>query len=241
MRMKHKIFAANWKMYKTPDETRKFFEGFKNYSSQGEVVFFTPALCLEAALQSVKSTKLQIGAQNCYPKAEGAFTGEISAVAAQKMGAQYILLGHSERRTYFHETDEFIGEKLQFVQSQGLKAMLCIGETLDQRNQNKTESVLKVQLEKALAKAKPENLVIAYEPVWAIGTGVNATPEQAEDTHKFISQWLKEKGFGKTPILYGGSVKPENAQALMEKPHIHGFLVGGASLDPESFKKICAV
>lgn len=239
--MKHKIFAANWKMYKTPDETRKFFEGFKDYKSQGDVIFFTPALCLEAALQSTKGTSVQIGAQNCYPKAEGAFTGEISAVAAQKMGAKWILLGHSERRTYFHESDEFIGEKLQFVQAQGLKAMLCIGETLEQRNGNKTESVLKVQLEKALAKAKPENLVIAYEPVWAIGTGVNATPEQAEDTHKFIHGWLQEHGFGGTPILYGGSVKPDNAALLMEKPHISGFLVGGASLEAESFKKICLV
>lgn len=237
--MKHKIFAANWKMYKTPDETRKFFEGFKDYKSEGQVIFFTPALCMEAALQSTKGTSVQIGAQNCYPKAEGAFTGEISAVAAQKMGAQWILLGHSERRTYFHETDESIGEKVQFVQSQGLKAMLCIGETLDQRNQNKTESVLKVQLEKALAKAKPENLVIAYEPVWAIGTGVNASPEQAEETHSFIHAWLEQNGFGGTPILYGGSVKPDNAQNLIEKPHISGFLVGGASLEAESFKKIC--
>lgn len=238
--MKHKIFAANWKMYKTPDETRQFFEGFKSYSSQGEVVFFPPALCVDAALQTVKGSKIQIGVQNAYMKAEGAFTGEISAAAAQKMGCQYVLLGHSERRTYFHETDEMIGQKLNFVQSLGLKVMLCIGETLDQRKANQTEAVLKTQLEKALAKADPKNLVIAYEPVWAIGTGVNATPEQAEETHQFVAGWLEKNGYAGTPILYGGSVKPENAAQLMEKPHINGFLVGGASLDPESFKKICA-
>ncbi len=239
--MNAKIFAANWKMYKTPDESREFFEKFQNVQTKGEIVIFPPSLCVEAAVEASLGSPVKIGIQNCYPKAEGAFTGEISATVAEKIGCRYVLLGHSERRTYFHESDEFIADKVQFVQSLGLKVMLCIGETLDQRNQNQTEAILKQQLVQGLSKAGAKGLVLAYEPVWAIGTGVNAKPEQAEQSHRFIAGWLKEKGWGSVPILYGGSVKPENAEALIAQEHIDGFLVGGASLDPESFKKICAV
>ncbi|MFN8791542.1 MAG: triose-phosphate isomerase [Bdellovibrionales bacterium] len=243
--MKNKIFAANWKMFKTPDETRKYFSSFRELvaktSADRQVLFFPPALCLEAALESTRGTSLQIGVQNCHAKGEGAFTGEISAQAAQKMGAQWVLLGHSERRTLFHETDAMVSEKLQFVQNLGMKVMLCIGETLDERQSQRTESILSGQLEKALAKARAQDLAIAYEPVWAIGTGVNASPEQAEQTHQFIVRWLEGRGFTGTPVLYGGSVKPENAKALIDQPHVSGFLVGGASLDPQSFSKIGGV
>jgi len=240
--MKTRIFAANWKMFKTPDETRKYFSSFRELvaktSSDRQFLFFPPALCLESALESTQGTSIQLGVQNCHSKGEGAFTGEISAQAAHKMGAQWVLVGHSERRTLFHETDSLISEKLQFAQSLGMKTMLCIGETLDERQSQRTEAVLSTQLEKALAKAAAKDLVIAYEPVWAIGTGINATPEQAETTHQFIVRWLEGRGFGGTPVLYGGSVKPENAKALMDQPSVSGFLVGGASLDPQSFAKI---
>ena len=238
--MKQKVFAANWKMYKTPDQTREFFKAFTSFGLKGEIVFFPSSLCVDAALASVKGSGIQIGIQNSYTKAEGAFTGENSAATAKTMGCSMVLIGHSERRTLFHE-NEILSEKVAYVQSLGLKAMFCLGETLEQREKNQTESVLADQLEKGLAKAKSENLIIAYEPVWAIGTGKTATSAQAEEAHKFISEWLEKKNFKNVAILYGGSVKPENAAELMAQPHISGFLVGGASLDPESFKKICSV
>ena len=238
--MKHKIFAANWKMYKTPTETREFFKTMTSFNLKAEMIFFPSAMSVEAALESTKGSGIQIGIQNTYPKAEGAFTGENSSVAAKAMGCTTVLIGHSERRSLFQE-NEILADKIQFVQSLGLKAMFCIGETLSQREQNQTESVLAEQLEKGLAKAKPENLIIAYEPVWAIGTGKTATADQAEEAHKFISSWLEKKNFKSLPILYGGSVKPENAAELISKNHISGFLVGGASLDPESFRKIASV
>ena len=238
--MKHKIFAANWKMYKSPQETHGFFNAFKSFGLKAEIIFFPSALCVDAAVSSTLNTQIQIGLQNTYPKAEGAFTGENSTVAAKAMGCTTILIGHSERRSLFLENDN-LKDKVQFVQAQGLKAMLCVGETLEQREKNQTEIVLAEQLEKGLALAKPENLIIAYEPVWAIGTGKTASAAQAEEAHKFIAQWLAKKNFGALPILYGGSVKPENAAELISQEHISGFLVGGASLDPESFKKICSV
>ncbi len=238
--MKHKIFAANWKMYKTPAETRQFFKTMTSYNLKAEMIFFPSAMSVEAALESTKGSGIGIGIQNTHPKAEGAFTGENSSAAAKAMGCTFVLIGHSERRSLFHE-NEVLAEKVQFVQSLGLKAMFCVGETLSQREQNQTEKVLAEQLETGLAKANSENLIIAYEPVWAIGTGKTASAEQAEDAHKFISQWLEKKNFKNLPILYGGSVKPENAAELISQNHISGFLVGGASLDPESFKKITSV
>lgn len=227
-------------MYKTPQETRDFFKVFKSFGLQAEMIFFPSSLCVEAAVESTKGSNIQIGIQNTYPKAEGAFTGENSSVVAQKMGCQAVLIGHSERRTLFQE-NEILADKVQYVQSLGLKAMLCVGETLEQREKNQTEAVLADQLDKCLAKATLENLVIAYEPVWAIGTGKTASSAQAEEAHKFIANYLEKKNFKNVAILYGGSVKPENAAELMAQPHISGFLVGGASLDPESFKKICSV
>jgi triosephosphate isomerase (TIM) len=211
-----------------------------SFDLKSEMIFFPPALCIEAALNSVETTGIQIGIQNTFPKEEGAFTGENSAVAAKSMGCTTILVGHSERRTLFHEND-ILSDKVAFVQSQGLKALFCIGETLEQQEKNQTESVLADQLEKGLAKAIAQNLMIAYEPVWAIGTGKTATAVQAEEAHFFISQWLEKNNFKNLPILYGGSVKPENAPELISKNHISGFLVGGASLDPESFRKIASV
>lgn len=239
-----KIFAANWKLFKTPQETRQFFKAFKEVSSQstGELVFFPSAICLEAASQELADSKINWGAQNCYYQASGAFTGENSAQVVKELGGSYILIGHSERRSLFGETDTQVADKVAFVQGLGLTPMLCIGETLQERESKKTFRVLETQLQLGLQKAdKSKPLVIAYEPVWAIGTGKVATPEQVAETHTDVFNILKTLGFQTTPILYGGSVKPDNANELIKQPHVSGFLVGGASLEPASFAKIAAV
>lgn len=239
-----KIFAANWKLFKTPQETRQFLKAFKEASSQstGELVFFPSAISLEAASQELAGSKIKWGAQNCYHQASGAFTGENSAQVVKELGGSYILIGHSERRSLFGETDNLIAEKVAFVQGLGLTPMLCIGETLQQREDKKTFRVLESQLQLGLQKAdKSKSLVIAYEPVWAIGTGKVATPDQVAETHTDVFNILKTLGFETTPILYGGSVKPDNANELIKQPHVSGFLVGGASLEAASFAKIASV
>ncbi|KYG61524.1 triose-phosphate isomerase [Bdellovibrio bacteriovorus] len=239
-----KIFAANWKLFKTPQETRQFFKAFKEVSSQstGELVFFPSAISLEAASQELVGSKIKWGAQNCYHQASGAFTGENSAQVVKDLGGSYILIGHSERRSIFGETDTQVADKVAFVQGLGLTPMLCIGETLQERESKKTFRVLETQLQLGLQKAdKSKPLVIAYEPVWAIGTGKVATPEQVAETHTDVFNILKTLGFETTPILYGGSVKPDNAGELIKQPHVSGFLVGGASLEPASFAKIASV
>lgn len=208
----------------------------------GEVVFFPSTICLDAASCSLKSSSVKWGAQNCHSKNSGAFTGETSAQVVKDMGGQYILLGHSERRSLFGETDSFIADKLETVQALSLTPMLCIGETLQEREAGSTVEVVKSQLQKGLAKAvRGSSLVVAYEPVWAIGTGKVATPEQVEETHTAIAGILKEMGFNDVPVLYGGSVKPDNAPGLMGLKNVSGFLVGGASLEVDSFIKIAKV
>lgn len=239
-----KIFAANWKLFKTPQETRQFFKTFKEVSSQstGELVFFPSAISLEAASQELAGSKIKWGAQNCYSQASGAFTGENSAQVVKDLGGSYILIGHSERRSLFGETDTQVADKVAFVQGLGLTPMLCIGETLQEREGKKTFRVLETQLQLGLQKAdKSKPLVVAYEPVWAIGTGKVATPEQVAETHTDVFNILKTLGFETTPILYGGSVKPDNAAELIKQPHVSGFLVGGASLETASFAKIASV
>ena len=234
-----KIFAANWKMYKSPQETREFFAQLLLSIQNQTVLVFPPALCVEAALESTKSTQIKIGVQNVSTKTEGAFTGENSASTAQAMGCEYALIGHSERRSLFGETDAILNQKMKLVQSLGMHMVFCIGETLDQRKSNQTFEVLKKQLSEGLKDIKADKLIVAYEPVWAIGTGLTATPDQAEETQKQVITWLDENGFAGTPVLYGGSVKPENAKELMQQKSISGFLIGGASLNPESFAQIC--
>lgn len=237
-----KIFAANWKLFKSPFETRDFFKSFLEHSGElkNEVVFFPSAISFEAAANSLqRSPSIKWGAQNCYSQATGAFTGENSVAMVKELGGSYVLVGHSERRQIFNESDELIAEKVQLVQSQGLIPMLCIGETLQERESNQTNQILQAQLRKNLVKAeKNKPLVVAYEPVWAIGTGKVATPEQVAETHAAIFEILKELGFEKSQILYGGSVKPDNAEGLIKIPHVDGFLVGGASLDVKSFWQI---
>lgn len=238
-----KIFAANWKLHKNPAETRTFFKSFKEVSNKatGELVFFPSAISLEAACETVKGSNIHIGAQNCYAQNQGAFTGENSAQVVKDLGGDYILIGHSERRQLFGETDGMIAEKVAMVQTLGLTPMLCIGETLQEREATHTFRILETQLLLGLAKAdKTKPLVIAYEPVWAIGTGKVATPEQVAETHTDVHNILTKLGFS-APILYGGSVKADNAKILIEQPYVSGFLVGGASLEVDSFSKIASV
>lgn len=239
-----KIFAANWKLFKTPKETREFFTQFKEMASKatGELVFFPSAISLEAASESLKGSAIKFGAQNCFSQASGAFTGENSAQVVKELGGTYILIGHSERRKVFGETDGQIAEKVAFVQGLGLTPMLCIGETLEEREATHAFRVLETQLLMGLAKVdKSKPLVVAYEPVWAIGTGKVATPEQVAETHTDVHSILDKMGLGATPVLYGGSVKPDNAGNLIKQPHVSGFLVGGASLEPKSFIEIASV
>jgi len=240
-----KIFAANWKLFKSPQETREFFSQWKEAFNGGknEIVFFPSAISIEAASTSIQEMhakyELNFGVQNAFTQAQGAFTGENSAAVVKGLGGKYILIGHSERRQIFGEKNDFLAEKVAFTQSLDLVPMLCVGETLQEREANKIFEVLKTQLADGLKKAeKNKTLAIAYEPVWAIGTGKVATPEQVQQTHQDVFEILKQLGFS-APILYGGSVKPDNAAGLIRIPHVDGFLVGGASLEIASFKKIC--
>ncbi|UOF02794.1 triose-phosphate isomerase [Bdellovibrio reynosensis] len=238
-----KIFAANWKLFKSPKETREFFTQFKEVAgkAKGELVFFPSAISLEAASTTLQGSAVKFGAQNCYSHAQGAFTGENSAQVLKDLGGTYVLIGHSERRKIFGENDTLIADKVAYVQSLGLTPMLCIGETLQEREDLKTYKVLDEQLHYGLAKAdKTKPLVIAYEPVWAIGTGKVATPSQVEETHADVYAILTKLGFEESPILYGGSVKPDNAGGLIKIPHVDGFLVGGASLEVKSFIDIAS-
>lgn len=239
-----KIFAANWKLYKTPQEARDFFAALlpRVGETSGELVFFPSTICLESTSHSLKASKVQWGAQNCYAKFQGAFTGETSAQVVKELGGNYVLIGHSERRSLFGESDTLIADKVEAVQSLNMTPMLCIGETLEEREAGTTTVVLKRQLQQNLSKADKNNsLVVAYEPVWAIGTGKVATPEQVTETHKAVATILEEMGFKNTAILYGGSVKPENAASLITLPYVGGFLIGGASLEVESFIKIAKI
>jgi triosephosphate isomerase (TIM) len=241
-----KIFAANWKLNKNPAETRAFL---KDFSAQmpsmaagkdaSEIVFFPPAACFEAMAETLPKS-MSWGAQNCYQEVSGAFTGENSAKTVKDLGGHYILLGHSERRSLFGETDQILAKKLKLVQSLDLIPMFCIGETLQEREAKQTLSVLKSQLEKGLAlirKDKP--IVVAYEPVWAIGTGKVASLDQVKEAHAAIHELLVGMSLDRVPILYGGSVKPDNSKALLAVPLVDGFLVGGASLAVADFLKIC--
>lgn len=236
-----KIFAANWKMHKNPKETRAFFSELKKTAvgPLAQLVFFPPAPCLEAASESVLGTSIEFGSQNSHFEQAGAFTGEVSPLLVLGLGGKWALLGHSERRTLFGETSEMVAKKARSAQGLGLTPMVCVGELLHERDEGKTNDVLALQLSESLNGVDPSrDLVIAYEPVWAIGTGRVAGPDQVKETHAFIHSHLIKMGFAKTPILYGGSVKPDNAGTLVHIPFVDGFLIGGASLDVASFLKI---
>lgn len=240
MKLARKIFAANWKLQKSPRETRDFFREFaKVPAAEGSLFFFPPATSWEACAESVKGTVIQWGAQNVWSETKGAFTGENSASVLKELGGTCALVGHSERRRLFEEPEDWFAAKVAALQTLDLVPFLCFGETLDEREAGKTDDINRHQLTTGLAKAAPKKpIVFAYEPVWAIGTGKVATPEQVAAAHEFAHGVLRELGFGESRLLYGGSVKPDNAAGLLGLPHVDGFLVGGASLEPGSFAAI---
>ena len=245
--MRTKIFAANWKMFKTTGEVESFCQQFINFPrvTGCEVAIF-PAYTALGTLKSLMAGRgITWGGQNVHPKENGAFTGEISCAMLKDLGCTWVLVGHSERRHVFHETDEFIAEKVNAVLKAGLKPNLCVGETLDQRQTGHTNEVVGRQLRTGLAQVTAEQLesmCVSYEPVWAIGTGQNATGHQAQEVCAFIRQELgrlysPSKASG-IRILYGGSVKPDNIAEFTSQEDVDGGLVGGASLVPESFHQI---
>jgi triosephosphate isomerase len=242
------VIAGNWKMYKTASETKAFFEAFHpsvKAVKHCDIVLGVPFTSIAAAVEATAGSHIAISAQNMYWEREGAYTGEISVGMLVEAGCKYVIIGHSERRQHFGETDEKVNRKTQTALLAGLTPIVCVGETLPERETGIMADVLRKQFEggfAALTEAEFSRIVIAYEPVWAIGTGRTATPEIAEDAHRFIRELAKAK-FGAEQaagvrILYGGSVKPDNIKGLMAQPDIDGGLVGGASLDPKSFAAI---
>jgi triosephosphate isomerase (TIM) len=247
--MRKKIIAANWKMNMTQAESERFVETFLRNCGEitdVEVVVVPPFTAISNVVEALgRAHNIKVGAQNMYWEKSGAFTGEISAALLRDLFVHYVVLGHSERRTLFGETDEMVNRKVRAAHEATLRPIVCIGETLEQRDKGNVEKILSSQLRGSLAGLTPKELqetVIAYEPVWAIGTGRNATPQQAQEAHAFIRHTLREMADDATAervrIQYGGSVKPENARELMSQPDIDGALVGGASLDPRSFVQI---
>jgi triosephosphate isomerase (TIM) len=248
--MRKKIVAANWKMNMTLGESRRFVESFLLDAADirdVEIVIVPPftALAEVTALLEKSGQSIKVGAQNMHWERNGAFTGEISAALLRDLFVHYVILGHSERRRLFGETDEIVNKKVRAAHDATLRPIVCIGETLEQRDKGNVEKILSIQLRgslKDLTEKELQETVIAYEPVWAIGTGRNATPEQAQEAHAFIRHTLGEMSDDPTAdrirIQYGGSVKPENAMELMSQSDIDGALVGGASLDPRSFAEI---
>jgi triosephosphate isomerase len=246
--MRKKVIAANWKMYKTPAQAQEFVQAFLPLAvnhDRDDIVLCPSDTSLSVVIAAVTGSNVAVGAQNMYFADEGAFTGETSPLMLTAINVTHIIIGHSERRQYFGETDETVNKKLHAALKHGLKPIVCIGEVLAEREGGKTEEVLLRQIRKALegvTAEQTESMVIAYEPVWAIGTGKTATPEMAAEAHaivrKEIATVLGREAAAAIRILYGGSVKPENASALMNMEEIDGALVGGASLDPQSFAKI---
>ena len=246
--MRRLVIAGNWKMYENNKEAVETLTQLKDLTKEiknVDIVIGAPFTCLSDAVKTVEGSNVKIAAENVYPKIEGAYTGEISPKMLKDIGVTYVILGHSERREYFKESDEFINQKVKAVLEIGMKPILCIGEKLEERESGKTFEVLSKQIKGGLADLSKEEagkVIIAYEPVWAIGTGKTATPEMAQETHKAVRNVLAEM-FGKDIadkmiIQYGGSMKPENAKDLLSQEDIDGGLVGGASLKADSFFKI---
>lgn len=246
--MRKPVMAGNWKMHKTAAETVAFFEAFLpliSGAAASEIVICPPFVNLPAAIGAARGSSVGIGGQNIFWLNEGAYTGEVSAPMLASIGCRWVIIGHSERRQYFGETDETVFKKTTAALDAGLKPIVCVGERLEERESDATEIVLGTQFTAGIARLTPEQFArisIAYEPVWAIGTGKTATPETAAAAHHFLRSEIR-RHFGDEPaaacrILYGGSVKTENIKGLMAQPEIDGALVGGASLDPASFAAI---
>jgi triosephosphate isomerase len=237
--------AANWKMHKTVAEAASFVDALlpRIAATQHDVVICPPFLALSEVVERSRGSAVRVAAQNMHEQASGAFTGEVSAPMLVEADVDAVILGHSERRQYFNETDEALARKVQAALAAGLEPILCVGESEGARDADQTEGVLERQLQADLAEVESGRLaevVVAYEPIWAIGTGRTATPEQAQEACAFIRDVLRERGAvaDAVRILYGGSVKPANAAELMAQPDIDGGLVGGASLDPVDFAAI---
>ena len=244
--MKKTLIAGNWKMYKTPSESIDFVEklikNLKNYEDR-DILICPPFTSLYPVSQIIKNSSVKLGAQNVYFENEGAFTGEISPIMLKDIGVEYVICGHSERRNIFGETDEIINKKVKKVTENGMHPILCVGEKLEEREKGQTFEVVENQIRNCLSNFKDiEKLVIAYEPVWAIGTGKTALPQQAEEVHIFIRELIGKMYNNQIAenliILYGGSVKPENIDQLMKEKDIDGVLVGGACLKIDSFLRI---
>ncbi|MGA8025022.1 MAG: triose-phosphate isomerase [Candidatus Acidiferrales bacterium] len=242
------MIAGNWKMYKTREGARAFFEAFKPLvagTHSCDIIVAPPFTAIAASVEAARGSNITIAAQNAHWEREGAFTGEISMEMISDCGCEAVIVGHSERRQYFGETDETVNRKLKAALAAELMPIVCLGESLAEREANMTHAVLKRQFEGGMAALTAEDfsrIVVAYEPVWAIGTGKTATPEIAEEVHRYL-RGLAAKHFSAEQasavrILYGGSVKPDNIKALMAEAEIDGALVGGASLDPKSFAAI---
>ena len=246
--MRTPFIAGNWKMYKTVAETVKYVKEFRVMVKDVigvEIVIAPPFTALHAAAEAARNSNVGVAAQNLYWEREGAFTGEISATMIAEAGAEYVIIGHSERRTLFGETDASVNRKVAAAFAGGLTPIVCIGETLDQRERNETFAVLDRQIKEGLdgiTSAQVVQLVIAYEPVWAIGTGRNATPAQAAEAHghirKRLQNWFGADAAELCRVIYGGSVKPENIGDLAGQPDVDGALVGGASLNVKAFYDI---
>jgi len=246
--MRRRVIAGNWKMYKTIAETRAFFAAFTPLAtdaSRCDIVIAPPYTAIAAAVDAAKDTKIGISGQNVYFESEGAFTGEISPAMLREAGCRYVIIGHSERRQIFGETDETVAKKTKAALAAGLTPSVCVGETLHERESGHTERVCESQLANgpgALTAEDFSRILMAYEPVWAIGTGRTATPEIAAASHRYLRECVAKRFSSEHAaalrILYGGSVKPENIQGLMAEQELDGALVGGASLDPKSFAAI---
>ncbi len=246
--MRKPVMAGNWKLYKTAAETSAFFEKFMPAIAdrkRAEIVICPPFVNIPAAVAASSASSVEVGGQDLFWLQEGAYTGEVSGNMLAAIGARWVIIGHSERRQYFHETDETVLKKTQAALASGLNPIVCVGERLEEREAGATESVLRTQFTGGIGALTPEQfakIVIAYEPVWAIGTGKTATPEMAADAHRVLRAEVAQR-YGQAAadacrILYGGSVKPDNVKGLMAQEEIDGALVGGASLDPASFAAI---
>jgi len=243
--MRKKVMAANWKMNKTPDETRDYFREFLLMVAghdRDEIVVCPPYTDVATAIEAARGSNVAIGVQNVHWKADGAYTGEISAPMLLSLGVTHVIVGHSERRQYFGETDDTVNLRLKAALEAGLVPICCVGEVLQEREAGLTDDVLRRQCVRAfhaISAKKAAKMIVAYEPVWAIGTGKTATPELAAAAHAVIrseaTEVFGEEFAGQLRILYGGSVKPDNVSSLMAQEEIDGALVGGASLDPKSF------
>ena len=242
--MRKPFLAANWKMNKTVEETQAFLNEFIPLVQDvrdEDIVIAPPFTSLHTASSMLKNTNIHLSSQNVFYEDKGAYTGEVSPEMLTSLGCTYVIVGHSERRQYFKETDEILNKKTKAALKHKLKVIFCIGESLEEREAGKTFDVLKRELEEGLKDIPADDLVVAYEPIWAIGTGKTATTEQAQETHKYIRERLASLYGSKSNeirILYGGSVTPDNIEALMKCEDVDGALVGGASLKADSFSRI---